>query len=199
MANTEKKYANLETLASYDGLIKTYIATEIDEAVSAKSNSDHTHIISDVTNLQTELDTINSSLEQKSQVQIIESDATEILSTLKIHKLTQEEYDQAVVAGTVDENAIYLTPDEEIDLSGYVTVKQLATKADTTHSHDDFYYTETEVDALLSSKSDSSHNHDSDYDVKGSADTALETAQTYTDNAVAQKSQVQIITWGADD
>lgn len=43
------------------------------------------------------------------------------------------------------------------------------------------------------------HNHNSSYDAKGSADTALQTAQIYTDTAVSQKSQVQIITWGADD
>lgn len=45
----------------------------------------------------------------------------------------------------------------------------------------------------------STHNHDSLYDTKGSANTALQSAQTYTDEAIAQKSQVQIITWGADD
>lgn len=39
---------------------------------------------------------------------------TENLSTLKIHKLTQEQYDRELAAGRIDENAIYLTPDEEI-------------------------------------------------------------------------------------
>ncbi len=36
-------------------------------------------------------------------------------------------------------------------------------------------------------------------DASGSASSALASAQTYTDNAVAQKSQVQIITWEDDD
>lgn len=35
------------------------------------------------------------------------------LSTLKIHKLTQAQYDNAVSNGTIDENTLYLTPDEE--------------------------------------------------------------------------------------
>ena len=39
---------------------------------------------------------------------------TNNLSTLKIHKLTQAQYDREVANGTIDENAIYLTPDEEI-------------------------------------------------------------------------------------
>lgn len=36
-------------------------------------------------------------------------------------------------------------------------------------------------------------------DAKSHADNHLITAQSYTDDAVAQKSLVQIITWGADD
>lgn len=55
---------------------------------------------------------------------------TENLSTLKIHKLTQAQYDRELANGTLDDNALYLTPDEEIDLSGYVTTEQLDTKAD---------------------------------------------------------------------
>lgn len=34
------------------------------------------------------------------------------VSTLKIHKLTQAQYDRELANGTIDENAIYLTPDE---------------------------------------------------------------------------------------
>ena len=36
---------------------------------------------------------------------------TTTLSTLKIHKLTQEQYNRELAAGRLDENAIYLTPD----------------------------------------------------------------------------------------
>jgi hypothetical protein len=52
------------------------------------------------------------------------------LSTLKIHKLTQEQYDRELEAGRIDENAIYLTPDEGIDLSALATKEELAKKAD---------------------------------------------------------------------
>ena len=37
---------------------------------------------------------------------------TENLSTLKIHKLTQEQYDRELEAGRVDPSALYLTPDD---------------------------------------------------------------------------------------
>ena len=55
---------------------------------------------------------------------------TENLLTLKIHKLTQEQYERELAAGKLDENAIYLTPDEGIDLTLYATVEQLNSKCD---------------------------------------------------------------------
>lgn len=50
---------------------------------------------------------------------------TENISTLKIHKLTQAQYDRELAAGNIDENALYLTPNEAIDLSGYATTEQV--------------------------------------------------------------------------
>jgi hypothetical protein len=61
---------------------------------------------------------------------------TENLSTLKIHKLTQAQYDRELAAGRIDENALYLTPDEEVDMSIYATVDQLDNKADSEHTHE---------------------------------------------------------------
>lgn len=39
----------------------------------------------------------------------------ENVSTLKIHKLTQEQYDRELADGNIDENALYLTPDEDAE------------------------------------------------------------------------------------
>ena len=47
---------------------------------------------------------------------------TENLSTLKTHKLTKEQYNRELANGNIDETALYLTPDELIDLSMYATV-----------------------------------------------------------------------------
>ena len=41
---------------------------------------------------------------------------TNNISTLKIHKLTQEQYERELNAGRIDENALYLTPDEVGDV-----------------------------------------------------------------------------------
>lgn len=39
----------------------------------------------------------------------------ENLSTLKIHKLTQEQYDRTLAEGNIDPNAIYLTPESSVE------------------------------------------------------------------------------------
>lgn len=52
-----------------------------------------------------------------------------ILSTLNIHKLTEEQYNKEVSNGNVDEYALYLTPDEGVDLSPYATIEELNKKA----------------------------------------------------------------------
>lgn len=41
--------------------------------------------------------------------------------------------------------------------------KELLNKSDTSHTHDDRYYTEMEIDTKLSGKSDTSHTHDDSY------------------------------------
>ena len=61
---------------------------------------------------------------------------TENVSTLKIHRLTQAQYDRALADGTLEENALYLTPDSNTE--GYVTEDDLNTamtaKANVTHA-----------------------------------------------------------------
>lgn len=158
------------------------------QSVDEKANASHIHSIGDVTNLQSTIDEIHDNISQKSQVQMITSDnlnnTTEILSTFKIHKLTQEQYEEAVANGTLEDNVVYLTPEEEVDLSGYATIEQLYEKADANHSHDDVYYTETEIDTLLEGKANASHNHDEEYDAKGVAAEAEQNAKNYIDGLV---------------
>lgn len=80
---------------------------------------------------------------------------TENLSTLKIHKLTQAQYDRELAAGRIDVNAMYLTPDEKVDLSIYATTSELEALqrlvGDTKVS--------TQISNAIASKSDTGHNH----------------------------------------
>lgn len=100
---------------------------------------------------------IDSAVAEKTQVQMIESDETEILSALKIYKMTQDQYDEEVANGTIDENALYLTPDDGADLNDYVTAEQLNTKADIEHKHK--ISDVTDLETALGNKSDVSHTH----------------------------------------
>ena len=49
---------------------------------------------------------------------------TQNLPTLKIHQLTDEQYKRVKESEDYDPNALYLTPDEVIDLSKYVTKEE---------------------------------------------------------------------------
>lgn len=147
--------------------ISTSFAT-LEASIDDKASASHTHEIADVNNLQDTVDEINDTLTQKSQVQIIESDVSEILSTLKIHKLTQEEYEQEIENGTIEENALYLTPDEEIDLSGYATIEQIDAKANVEHTHTISDVTDLQIaldevksytDSVMADKADVTHIH----------------------------------------
>lgn len=81
---------------------------------------------------------------------------TNDVSTLKIHKLTQAQYDRELAAGNLDENALYLTPDDDIEIADVVGLqsvldsKQAAgSYASSSHTHDDRYYYKAEIDATL--------------------------------------------------
>lgn len=61
------------------------------------------------------------------------------------------------------------------------------------HNHDDRYYTETEIDTKLAGKANTSHTH-AISDV-----TNLQSLLDEVYDIVEQKTQVQIITWEAND
>ena len=52
---------------------------------------------------------------------------TETLSTLKINKLSQKQYDRELANGNIDENAIYLTPEDEKILENHLALSNIST------------------------------------------------------------------------
>ena len=75
---------------------------------------------------------------------------TENLSTLIINKMSKAQYDRELAAGNIDENALYLIPDngDDIDLSIYATKEELSGKSDSGHKHNisDVNELQTELD-----------------------------------------------------
>ena len=166
MSNTTKKYASLNNLQTF------------------KENADKLYAT------QTSLDEVNDTVLQKSQVQIVTQDVSEFVPTLKIQKISQKEYNQKTNDGTLEDDVMYLTPEDETGLGQFATKDELAEKADAFHIHDDRYYTEIEVDIKLENKSNITHNHDDVYESKGAADTALNSAKEYIDVVAEGKSDV---------
>lgn len=53
------------------------------------------------------------------------------LSTLKINKLTQAQYDTALAAGTIQDNELYMTPDDnELDTTSFLRVSDVGSAVD---------------------------------------------------------------------
>ena len=124
---------------------------------------------------------------------------TDNVSTLKIHKLTQAQYDRALASGNIDENALYLTPDEEVDLSGYATKEDLEDKANSEHTHniDDV----NDLRLKLDEKADTAYLNEnfllksefgdvdlSDYETKEDTEGKLNAAKEYTNEAIKGKA-----------
>lgn len=92
---------------------------------------------------------------------------TNNVSTLKIHKLTQEQYDRELASGNIDQTALYLTPDDTLD-----SAKEY-------------------IDFVANGKADLEHNHDSEYDSLGSAQEALDLAKEYTNSIASGKANTE--------
>ena len=92
---------------------------------------------------------------------------TENLSTLKLNKLTQAQYDRELAAGTLERNALYLTPDEDIDLSGYATTDQILYITNTYETKTNAsaklesakQYTDSKTSQAVEGKADIVHSH----------------------------------------
>ena len=129
---------------------------------------------------------------------------TENLSTLKIHKLTKEQYERELAAGRLDENAIYLTPDESVDISNFVTQDELSSAiasiptpdvSGQINEHNNSQDAHADIRALISEKSDFSGSYNdltdkpTDLTTKTYVDTQdasiLSGANQYTDEKIA--------------
>ena len=107
---------------------------------------------------------------------------TNNISTLKIHKMTQAQYERELAAGNIDENALYLTPDEARDLSLYLMKDEAEQEYESQISAQEKLneakeYAETVILAVTKemgeSKADKEHHHDEMYYTEDEVDELL--------------------------
>ena len=78
---------------------------------------------------------------------------TENLTTLKINNLTQAQYDAALAAGTINENEIYATPDNnELDTTTFLRVSDVGSAVDTNPINADTLGGKSALDFLQASE-----------------------------------------------
>lgn len=82
----------------------------------------------------------------------------------------------------------------EIDSKVRALEDELDTKSDTGHTHDDRYYTESEMDSKLSGKASSSHTHDDRYYTEGEIDSKIISIEDELDT----KASTNIATTNSD-
>ena len=207
-----------------------YTETEINTLLSNKANSNHNHNSSyDVLGTaQTKANEVQANLDEAIDEFNAHAENADIHFTVaernKLSGIASNANNYTLPSAGTNLGGVKSGGDVVIS-SGLITVNDdshnhiianvdglqsaLDSKASSGHTHDDTYYTETEIDSLLAGKansshthtianvnglqsalngkSDSTHNHDSAYDAKGAANTALASAKEYTDDAIADE------------
>ena len=131
-----KKFVGLDGLKHFWTKAKTWIAGQITAEVTAK-------IAEIVANAPEDLDTLK-----------------EIADWIKNHANDASAMNTQINTNKSDISALKTSVAGKADKSHTHTKSQIT---DFDHTHDDRYYTESEVDTKLSGKSDTGHNHDGRY------------------------------------
>lgn len=129
---SKKDYVSFSKLSLFFDNLKTLFATKTE--VSGKANATHTHSISNVTNLQSTLDSLQSSIDSGTAA------AGTNLGTVKSGGDV-----------TISSGVITVNDDSHNHIISNVDGLQSALdgKSNTGHTHNDIYYTESEIDTKV--------------------------------------------------
>lgn len=185
-ANINHTHSEYATVAhTHTGYVSSSDFALLEDVVDTKANSVHTH--SEYATV-TALDTLGEEVDGKASAShthtgYASSDHVHDGYALTSHShseysMTSHDHDEDY-ASISHTHSDYATQTALSELSATVS-----NKANASHSHDDMYYTETEVDTKLATKADSTHTHTGVYDASGAAASALTSANAYTDSKI---------------
>jgi hypothetical protein len=143
-----------------DGSFTINKTTGLQSALDSKSAPGHTHVISDTTGLQTALDGKAATSHTHTIANITSLQTTLDAKALDsaVVKLTGNQ----TVAGVKTFSSSPVVPDASFTIAKVIDLQAtLDSMSGGTgpHDHNTLYYTETEVNTLLSGKADTSHTH----------------------------------------
>lgn len=199
---------NADTL---NGQLPDYYATaeqlaELDEKISNQTSVEHNH--DDRYYTETEIDekfenltqNISDKFGKDGDGNVITDTYVTVDGANVLYQLIGIKTSNLKVEIEQDLQSNYTTKDELSTAIENLTAADIGALPDTTVIPSIAGLASTEyVDGQLKTKADSEHAHDALYDAIGSASASLEEAKAYIDDALAKNTQVQIITWGADD
>ena len=136
----------------------------VNSALNGKANSSHSHSISNITNLQSALDSKSATGHNHD-----ERYYTETEMNTKLNGKANSSHSHSISNITNLQSA-------------------LDSKSDNGHTHDDRYYTETEMNTKLESKSDINHNHDNKYSLLTHHHTGLDGISDIICDSAGQQS-----------
>ena len=130
---------------------KVYVKNEIDTKLQNKSDSNHTHTTATVS--------ANGFLskEDKSKLDGIATEANKTVVDSSLSSSSTNPVQNKIVTNALSGKA---NSSHSHSISNITNLQSaLDSKSETGHTHDDRYYTETEMNLRLSSKANSSHTH----------------------------------------
>lgn len=144
---------------------KVYVKNEIDTKLQNKSDTNHTHTTATVS--------ANGFLskEGKSKLDGIATGANKTVVDSSLSGSSTNPVQNKVVNSALSGKA---NSSHSHSISNITNLQSaLDAKSDTGHTHDDRYYTETEMNTKLNNKADINHNHDNKYSVLNHQHTGL--------------------------
>lgn len=155
---------------------KVYVKNEIDTKLQNKSDINHTHDISElyddfdmISGIQDELNekadksvvttSVNGlmSKEDKSKLDGIATEANKTVVDSSLNSSSNNPVQNKIVTNALNGKA---NSSHSHSISNITNLQSaLDSKSDTGHTHDDRYYTETEMNTKLNGKANSSHTH----------------------------------------